>query len=172
METANNQTTEMEATAQIITPDQLLAHLQGHRKLTRKVIEAFPEDQLYTFSVGGMRPFAQLVMEIIVLAGPGINGLATGNWSMEGKDLSFETPPPATKQEVLELWDQVHAYTEQLWPLLTLERFQEPEKAFGMWEGTVQSLFLYMVDNEIHHRAQAYVYLRALGIEPPAFWDR
>ncbi|MGB4400232.1 MAG: DinB family protein [Daejeonella sp.] len=26
-------------------------------------------------------------------------------------------------------------------------------------------------DNETHHRAQAYVYLRALGIEPPAFWD-
>jgi uncharacterized damage-inducible protein DinB len=31
---------------------------------------------------------------------------------------------------------------------------------------------LYMVDNEIHHRAQGYVYLRLLGIEPPAFYER
>jgi uncharacterized damage-inducible protein DinB len=31
---------------------------------------------------------------------------------------------------------------------------------------------LYVVDNEIHHRAQGYVYLRALGIEPPLFHVR
>ena len=31
---------------------------------------------------------------------------------------------------------------------------------------------IYAVDNGLHHRAQGYVYLRALGIEPPAFYDR
>lgn len=30
---------------------------------------------------------------------------------------------------------------------------------------------LYLVDNEVHHRAQGYVYLRALGIVPPS-WER
>lgn len=30
---------------------------------------------------------------------------------------------------------------------------------------------LYMLDNEIHHRGQGYVYLRLLGLEPP-FWER
>ena len=29
-----------------------------------------------------------------------------------------------------------------------------------------------LVDNEIHHRGQGYVYLRELGIEPPPFWER
>jgi uncharacterized damage-inducible protein DinB len=29
-----------------------------------------------------------------------------------------------------------------------------------------------VIDNEIHHRAQGYVYLRALNIEPPHFWER
>ena len=33
-------------------------------------------------------------------------------------------------------------------------------------------MILYAVDNEIHHRAQGYVYLRSLSIEPPAFYDR
>ena len=29
-----------------------------------------------------------------------------------------------------------------------------------------------MVEHEIHHRGQGYVYLRSLGIEPPHFWER
>ncbi|NLG08337.1 MAG: damage-inducible protein DinB, partial [Deinococcales bacterium] len=37
---------------------------------------------------------------------------------------------------------------------------------------TVLSLVQYAIDNEIHHRAQGYVYLRALGVEPPPFWER
>ena len=36
----------------------------------------------------------------------------------------------------------------------------------------VWALVMYAVDNEIHHRGQGMVYLRALGIEPPAFPDR
>ncbi len=39
-------------------------------------------------------------------------------------------------------------------------------------EGVIYGLLLYWIDNEIHHRGQGYVYLRALGIEPPPFWDR
>ncbi|MDZ4793126.1 MAG: hypothetical protein SGI83_02510 [Bacteroidota bacterium] len=40
----------------IISPESLLKHWQSHRSLTHKTIEAFPEDQLFTYSVGGMRP--------------------------------------------------------------------------------------------------------------------
>jgi uncharacterized damage-inducible protein DinB len=36
----------------------------------------------------------------------------------------------------------------------------------------IYDLLLYIVDNEIHHRGQGYVYLRELGIEPPPFYER
>jgi uncharacterized damage-inducible protein DinB len=65
--------------ALILPADALRQHWQGHRRLTRRVIAAFPDDQLFTFT---------------------------------------------------------------------------------------------MIDNEIHHRGQGYVYLRALGIEPPPFYER
>ena len=39
-------------------------------------------------------------------------------------------------------------------------------------KGASPVLLLYWIDNEVHHRGQAYVYLRALGIEPPPFYDR
>ena len=34
----------------VLTLDALLAHWQGHRALTRRVIKAFPEDQLFSFT--------------------------------------------------------------------------------------------------------------------------
>ena len=48
-----------------ITADALLEHWQGHRRLTRRVIDAFPDDQLFTFSIGGMRPFGALALEML-----------------------------------------------------------------------------------------------------------
>ena len=57
------------ASTTVVTPDQLLAHWQGHRRLTRRMIEAFPERELFSYSIGGMRPFADLVLEMIGMGG-------------------------------------------------------------------------------------------------------
>ena len=56
--------------------------------------------------------------------------------------------------------------------LFALIPVDETATAFGQYPGTVQDLILYVIDNEIHHRGQGYVYLRAMGIEPPPFYDR
>ena len=56
--------------------------------------------------------------------------------------------------------------------MLSAERFHEEIVAFGMYPGSVWSTIMYFHDNEIHNRAQVYVYLRALGIEPPFFYER
>ena len=69
-------------TTGIFTPEALLEHWLGHRRVTRRMIEAFPEDKLFTYSIGGMRPFSELVMEFIGMAEPGIDGVATGKWDM------------------------------------------------------------------------------------------
>ena len=58
------------AIAGVLTPEALLTHWQGHRGLTRKMIEAFPDDKLFTYSIGGMRPFADLVYEFLGMAAP------------------------------------------------------------------------------------------------------
>ena len=57
-------------TESVLTADEVLANWQGHRRVTRRTIEAFPEDKLFQFSVGGMRPFAELVSEFIRMAVP------------------------------------------------------------------------------------------------------
>lgn len=157
----------------ILTPAALLDHWQGHRRLTRKMIEAFPEDQLFTYSIGGMRPFSMLALEMIGMTDPGIKGVLTGKWrKIDELDYYTDSYSPSTKKDLLRLWDQVTGKIEELWPKIAPERFQATELAFGEYEGPVYSFILYWIDNEIHHRGQGYVYLRSLGIEPPAFWDR
>jgi hypothetical protein len=111
-------------------------------------------------------------MEMIGLAAPGIRGIAFGDWTFSEPVLDSSTPAPATKAEVLNLWDLVTEYINTLWPQIPAQRFNEVEAAFGMYENTIYNTILYLIDNEIHHRAQGFVYLRALGIQPPFFWDR
>jgi uncharacterized damage-inducible protein DinB len=150
----------------VITPEALLEHWQGHRRVTRRLIDAFPEDKLFSFSVGGMRPFSELVMEFLGMSVPTLKGVIAKDWS--GK----APAPPKTKAELLALWDADTEQINRLWPTIPPGRFQERDVAFGQWEMPIHGLLWYIIDNEIHHRGQGYAYLRALGIEPPPFYDR
>jgi uncharacterized damage-inducible protein DinB len=149
----------------------LLEHWQGHRRLTRRVIDAFPENDLFRYSVGGMRPFGELALEIINMAALGMQGLSTRTW-VTVDEASASAPTATTKSELLALWDATTKQIEAAWPQIPAGRFGETDKAFGVWEGPVHALFFYWIDNEIHHRGQGTVYLRALGITPPHFFDR
>jgi uncharacterized damage-inducible protein DinB len=150
----------------MLTAETLLNNWQGHRRLTRKTIEAFPEDKLFQFSVGGMRPFAEMAWEFIRMAVPIVEGVSTGKWE------EYKTAKPSSKSELLRLWDEQTAELNEKFPKIPPHRFSEVDKAFGQWEMPGLATIQYAIDNEIHHRGQGYVYLRALGIEPPPFWER
>jgi uncharacterized damage-inducible protein DinB len=144
----------------------LLEHWQGHRRLTRRVIDAFPEDKLFTFSVGGMRPFGLLALEILTMGVPMVRGAISGDWSTQ-TDRSLRP-----KHDLLGLWDENTAQLNTLWPQIPSGKFSEQLTAFGQYPGVLHDLILYVIDNEIHHRGLGYVYLRALGLEPPPFYVR
>lgn len=149
-----------------ITADEILRHWQGHRRLTRRTIDAFPEDKLFQYSLGGMRPFADMAFEFISMAMPIVNGVATGKWE------KFAGQKPTTKADLLRLWDEQTAAIDEKFPTIPSHRFAEMDNAFGMYMNTGVGTIQYGIDNEIHHRGQGYVYLRSLGIEPPHFWER
>ena len=92
----------------VIPCTALLDHWQGHRRLTRRVIEAFPEDRLLSFSVGGMRPFGTLAMEMLAMAEPMVRGVVTGDWDQAiGRD-------PLPKQEILRRGDESNQKSNRL----------------------------------------------------------
>lgn len=161
-------TTTATATTQFISSAQLLEHWQGHRNLTRRVIEMFPEKELFEFSIGGMRPFAKLAVELISIAGPALKGIV----ETQIEEFSEEAFQPKTKEEILAKWDSETEVINHYFTQISEERFQETFNLFGQYEFPVYQNILYFVDNEVHHRGQGFVYLRALGIEPPFFWER
>jgi uncharacterized damage-inducible protein DinB len=148
-----------------ISPQALFDHWQGHRRLSRRVIEAFPEDKLFSHSIGGMRPFGALAMEMVGMAAPMVRGIVTGNWD-------YVAPEAKTKAALLQLWDDGTAEMDRLWPSIPEAKFAETTTAFGTFTGPTYSHILYVIDNEIHHRGQGYVYLRSPGLTPPAFYER
>ncbi len=163
--------TNANTTSTFITPDALIEHWQGHRRLTRRVIEAFPEDQFFAFQPASpMRPFGVLALEVIDMVVPTLEGFATGDWS--NPDWEGTARSRATKADVLALWDETTEALQARWSQLPGATFHEVHDAFGYMTAPGSIIVLYLIDNEIHHRAQGYVYLRLLGIEPPAFPER
>ncbi len=157
----------MNTTTVILSKEELLSHWLGHRNLTRRVIDAFPEKELFDFSVGGMRPFADMVKELLSIAVPGLRGIVANSTS--GYDHNL---PLHTKAELLAQWDQDTPVLIELYNQIPEEKFHEEFNLFGEYKFPIIQNIQYFIDNEIHHRGQGFVYLRALGIEPPYFWER
>jgi uncharacterized damage-inducible protein DinB len=154
--------------SEVITKEGLLRHWMGHRNLTRRVIEAFPEKDFFEFSIGGMRPFAQLSVELLSIGGPALKAIVNNEintYDENGLSLT-------SKEQVLQKWDEQTDVINEYFNQIPLERFSETFNLFGQYEFPVIDNIFYFIDNEIHHRAQGFVYLRALGIEPPKFWER
>ena len=145
----------------------MLQHWLAHRSLTRKTIEKFPEKELFEFNIGGMRTFADLTKELLAIGGPALKAIVTNEAEPYNHNLSLQT-----KAELLQRWDDNTPKIIEYFNQIPEERFHEKFKLFGEYELTIINHILYFIDNEIHHRGQGFVYLRALNIEPPFFWDR
>jgi len=159
------------STSQILTKAELLKHWQGHRALTRRVIDAFPEKELFEFSVGGMRPFAVLAKELLSIAVPGLAGIV--NRTEEGYEENGASQSAiTTKEALLRQWDADTPRIEELFNQIPEADFHQTFNLFGQFNFPIIENIFYFIDNEIHHRGQGYVYLRALGIQPPFFWER
>ena len=158
-------------TPTFITSEGLLKHWQGHQRLTRRVLEAFPEDKVFTFTPASpMRPFSALVLEITGMVAPTLAGLITGHWEQPDWEAAKKEQP--TKAELLAHWDRTAETLQEAFPKIPEASFHETHTAFGQWKMAGSELISYLIDNEIHHRAQGYVYLRLLGVEPPPFYER
>jgi uncharacterized damage-inducible protein DinB len=159
--------TSQSQTANAITSTQLLDSWLGNRRLTRRTFDAFPEKELFSFSIGGMRPASALAQELLAIAGPGLREIVHGNTQPFSEGIKLDS-----KEDLLSKWDEATEEIISLWSQLPADAFAKEYVLFGMYPGSGWSSVNYFIENEVHHRAQAYVYLRALGIEPPFFWEK
>ena len=149
---------------ELLTPEALLTNLKDVRALTRNVIEAFPEKELFEFNIANLRPFSAMVEEFLRV----MDYLFKERFQ-EQHTLCLEGAFPTTKAEVLALWDRATEILEREWT--KVGDYTQPLTIYQMTFSFAQWI-LYFIENESHHRGQRYTYLRALGIGPPFFWAR
>jgi len=154
----------------LLTKEQLLESLEGNRRLTIRIIQAFPEKELFEYKpVDALRPFSKMVLEILYIEKAYIRGIALKEWEYEQpyNDVS-------TKEALLKACEETRSDTLKYWQEITEERLTTVEKDpfFGGPPSSHFDRLFYALENEIHHRGQGYIYLRLLGIEPPAFYER
>lgn len=143
--------------------------LDGNRRLTIQTIEAFPEDKLFTFApVEPLRPFSKMILEILDIERAYLRGIALDDWNYSQSFAGI-----STKEELLDSCHETKKLVDEWWTKITEERLHIVVKDpfFGGEMSHFERLH-YAMENEIHHRGQGFIYLRLLGIEPPAFWNR
>lgn len=150
---------------ELLTPSALLSNFKDARALTRNVMEAFPEKDLFEFSIANLRPFSQMVEEFLMIT----NYIFTETLHEKHTPFYTEGQFPTTKTEVLALWDKVTEIIDREWK--EVGDYTQSITIYQMTFSFAQWI-LYAIENETHHRGQGYAYLRALGIEPPFFWGR
>lgn len=155
--------------ADLLTLAQLREILEGNRGLTVRTLQAFPEQNLFTYAAPGMRPAAELFKEIMDMERAFLRGIATGEWVY-----AATTKEIATKEGLLEAFAALRSQTQAWWEKITIDRLLAVEDDGFGWMPPMTNLnrVIYGLENEIHHRGQVYVYLRQLGVEPPAFYER
>lgn len=155
----------------LLTPSRLLESLEGNRRLTLRTIESFPAEALFEYTpTAPLRPFAEMVQEILGLETALVRGVATGQWVFEPEQFAAVK----NTSDLLNACEAVRRQTLAYWPSVSAERLAavEPDPFFGGGEQRLFDRLFYALENEIHHRAQGFTYLRLLGIEPPPFWER
>lgn len=153
-----------------ISRDEFMEVLEGNRRLTIRTIEAFPEDQLFQYKpVESLRPFSQMAIEILIVERAYTRGIALDEWEFSNP---FEEI--STKEDLLTAYEDVREETRRLWSAITEEKLatEKDDPFFGLGSQSHMERLQYALENEIHHRGQGYIYLRLLGIEPPAFYIR
>lgn len=152
-----------------VSKDKWFEIWEGNRRLTVRTIEAFPEDKLFEYvPIEPLRPFSAMVKEILNIEGGYMRGIALNEW-----EFSDPLADISTKEALLKACEEGRAETRKMWGSVTDDRLATVEKDpfFGAEQAHFERL-QYALENEIHHRGQGFVYLRMLGIEPPAFYVR
>ncbi|QSO54778.1 hypothetical protein JZ785_14185 [Alicyclobacillus curvatus] len=145
---------------------------EDNRRLTDHISLALADaDAIDKVIVEGMRPFREMVLEIIGMERWNVRGLAHELWDYETPPESLRTAPVS---ELMDYGRQVREETRRLWVDIPAEAFtrMRPAPASFIPPGRAVDWLTYALENEIHHRGQGYVYLRLLGQTPPPFYVR
>ncbi len=145
----------------------LREHLERYRGVTLQTLEMVPEDKLAWYPAVAQFSFGQQFLHIAQTEDFYSHGFFAGDWDSK----RFHKPNRRLTRDLLQSkLQEVRRYT-----LKHLERV-EPRQLDALVqvpnipvEWPLRSWLWYLIEHEIHHKAQLALYLRQIGLTPPFF---
>jgi uncharacterized damage-inducible protein DinB len=142
-------------------------HLERYRRVTLQTLDLVSDEKLAWRPAAALRSFAEQFLHIAQTEDFYAHGLLMGDWSLE----RFQAPSHAmTRERLIEQLAGTRAFT-----LDRLSRVEPEQLGEGMtvpgipvtWP--LRSWLWYLVEHEVHHKAQLAFHLRQIGVTPPFF---
>lgn len=145
----------------------LREHLVRFRGVTLQTLEWIPEEKLGWAPREGLRTFGEHFLHIARTEEYYALGVMRGEWSMERY---FSRPPSLNREALQRVFEETRAETLQALDSLDGSRLDETVTVPDIpVQWTLRSWLWYLVEHEVHHKAQLALYLREIGIVPPFF---
>ena len=146
----------------------LREHLERYRGVTLQTLEMVPEEKLPWYPSVAQFSFAQQFCHIAQVEDFYSHGLFEGDWDAQ----RLEPPRQRfTHEELRVKLMEARAYTlgrlEKLAPAQLEAIVRVPDTPV---EWPLRSWLWYMLEHEIHHKAQLAIYMRHIDLTPP-FWE-
>jgi len=145
----------------------LREHLERYRGVTLQTLEMVPDDKLDWRPAEQSMSFAEQVLHIARVEKFYSQGFFGGIWQFE---LFQESPGPLSKETLKARLGEARAYLLPQLDALAPERLDEILKVPNVpVDWPLRGWLWYLLEHELHHKAQLAVYLRQLGVVPPFF---
>jgi len=152
---------------EILSVQPFLQYFGNVRERTMKVARRVPADKIDWSYAPGKFTLGDLLRHIAIaeryLFAENIRGNPS-RYTSHGQEFG------QSHQEILALMERLHAESVEIFSQLTDSSLQEKCVNVGGTEITRWKWMRSMVEHEIHHRGQLYLYLGLLGIDTPPLY--
>ena len=143
-------------------------HLERFRGVTLQALEWTPAEKLDWRPLEGQRSFAEQFVHVARTESYYARGLLGADWDFERW---YSAPaPPSTHEGIRAVLGGTRVYTLERLDALDPARLSDTVTVPSVpvpW--TLGAWLWYLVEHELHHKAQLSLYLRMNGIVPPFF---
>ncbi len=152
----------MQAQAQT-TMEEFVAKWENSRTFTLETVDKMPDDLLDYKPHESAMSFKEQLTHI----GAGMANISKG--FLNGAEMDFDaSATPQNKEEIKTFLENCYDYGKATISSLSEDQMSEVIDSFA-GKVTRRQMVGLVVDHTTHHRGAAIAYLRANGIEPPAF---
>lgn len=145
----------------------LREHLDRYRGVTVQTLDMVPEEKLIWYPAIAQFSFGQHFLHIAQVEEFYSHGLFDGDWDSKRLDEPGGRP---TREQLRERLQAARQFTLDKLARLEPARLDAAVSVPNVpVQWPLRSWLWYLVEHEIHHKAQLAVYLRQIGLTPPFF---